>query len=339
MAASIYRSLLQGYYNEESYITRAAIDDEMMRNQKDDELIKSLCATVKSDRFGEKFTSNTALSDFAIVAEGSAPAADAIQEGYGIIVEPVSFKTKYSMTVEFMDDNKLNLDAELKKRGQGLVRAYKRTKAKLVSLAYVNGASTSFTFGTATVNIKGADGVALFSTAHPNKLHSTDTSYNQCNLFTNAFGTTTEVLNKLAVAGSTFKTDSEEMTAAVFDTIMVPANEAGLIDTIKKAIGSEGEIGSDKNDINTQRGKWKLVVNPYWENTSTANKPYILLASELMNDIDGTVLVDRKPLSVDEMTDPDGSFNYIVAAMARFGVGFPNWRHAIMGGAASGKTL
>ena len=105
---------------------------------------------------------------------------------------------------------------------------------------------------------------------------------------------------------------------------------------IRRIIASEQIVGSGNNDINTQKGKWTLIVDPLWEVASGA--PYIIMSSEANKDLMANLFYDRIDLEVESQVDFDTK-NLEYTGRGRMGVGARDWRHALMGGASSGTTL
>ena len=256
-----------------------------------------------------------------------------------------------------VDDNQI---AEMKSRAINLPQSYKRTRAKLLSTAITTsvGSTKTMSFGgKSNIDISGADNLALFNSAHtlknspralastlpvggitPSVLPGVGVIETQSNLFTNAFGTDATMLNKLSNVMRNFKDDGGEVLGLEADTIVVPGNRPVLEDMVKRIIGSDGEVGSNNNDINTQRGKWKLVVDYLW--TPATGDPYIIMSSQANKDLLGTRLYDREILNIENEAKIE-SRNLVYNGFARIGVGFTNWRHMLMGGSsdASATTL
>ena len=135
-----------------------------------------------------------------------------------------------------------------------------------------------------------------------------------------------------------FKDDRGNVLGFLPDTLILPGNDPEYEDFVKRVIGSDGEVGSNNNDINTQRGKWKLVVDPEWTPTiSSTNHPVILLSSEAAKAIQGTKFYDRTKLDI--ATDVDvHSRNLTYNGFARMSITHPNWRHMMMIGDANSST-
>lgn len=356
MAVIIRNSTVNGdMWNEWATLLNAAIMDSDAQQNSYDDLVNALANVQKSKRWGEKSTTIGGLGDFLVKDEGADAAKDYFAEGYAKFIEHITFSKSVFISKEMVDDNQI---AEMKSRAINLVQSYKRTRAKLLSEALTKsiGSTKTMTFGGKSgIDIGTPDNLALFNSAHtlknsPRALASTlpvggitgDVLPNVCatqsNLFTNAFGNNSTMLNRLANIMRNFKDDGGEVLGLEADTVIVPGNNPALEDTVKKIIGSDGEVGTNNNDINTQRGKWKLVVDYLW--TPATGSPYIIMSSQANKDLLATRLYDRTPLDVENEVKTE-SRNLVYNGFARMSVGFTNWRHVIMSGSsdASATTL
>lgn len=350
MAIIIRNTINSDMWNEWATLLNAAImDADVQKNQYDD-LVNALANVQKSKRWGEKSTTIGGLGDYSVKEEGADAAYDYFVEGYSKFIEHITFSKSVSISKEMVDDNQI---AEMKSRAINLVQSYKRTRAKLLSEALTKsvGNTKTMTFGGMTgIDIGGADNLALFNSAHPLKnsprasastlpvggitasvLPAAGVVETQSNLYTNAFGSNSTMLNTLANIMRNFKDDGGEVLGLEADTVIVPGNRPALEDTVKKIIGSDGEVGTNNNDINTQRGKWRLVVDYLW--TPASGNPYIIMSSSANKALMATRLYDRTPLDVENEVKTE-SRNLIYNGFARIGVGFTNWRHVIMGGSS-----
>jgi hypothetical protein len=133
-----------------------------------------------------------------------------------------------------------------------------------------------------------------------------------------------------------FKDDKGHPLGILADTIVIPGNAYKLEDLIKKIIGSDGEVGNDYNDINTQRGKWKLVVDHLWTPTiaDQSAAPAIIMSSEANKDLMGNTFWDRVDLDIASEVETK-SRNLVYNGYARWSAGFYNWRQVIMTGSTS----
>ena len=324
-------------WDEWATLLDSVIYDADAQRSKYKDIVSALTVEKKSKRWGEKSITMGGLGDFQAKGEAENAVEDSYEQGYEKFVEHTSFGLEVVISKELRDDNMLD---DAKQKVINLVQAYQRTRARLATKAIVNsvGAAENITFNGATIDITTGDGKAVFNEAHNLKSIAGAT---QCNYFSDLLGTNTTVLNKAANKMRNFKDDRGNVLGFVPDTIILPGNDPEYEDFVKRVIGSDGEVGSDHNDINTQRGKWKLVVDQEWTPTdiSASNHPVILLSSEALKALQGTKFYDRTDLDIE--TDVDvHSRNLTYNGFARMSITFPNWRHVMMlGASASGATL
>jgi hypothetical protein len=333
-------------WNEWATLLNATIFDADAQQNDYDDLVKALANEMKSKRWGEVATTIGGLGDFDTKVEGENAADDIAIEGYKKFVEHMTFSKTVTVSKEWKDDNMI---AEAKAKMLNMVQSYKRSRAKFLSNALITsvGNTKTMTWGsTSGIDISGADGLALFNAAHPLKaiaasilpIGGVTVDPTQSNLFSNPLGSDSVMLNKLSNIMRNFRDDRGEVLGLDADTVIVPGNRPALEDLVKKIIGSDGEVGSNNNDINTQRGRWKLVVDPLW--TPATGDPYILMSSKANKALLGTRVYDRTPLDVENDVEVK-SRNLIYNGFARMSVGFTNWRHVLMGGSsdATATTL
>jgi len=294
-----------------------------------DDFIKAVANEKVSTKYAEKTGALTSLGNFGIVGEGDRSPVDEIQAGFSKLIPHKTFMNEFVCSKEMRDDGDIDM---MKTAAIELVNSYKRTKAQYLSDSIVTEGST-FINGSTTIDKTSPDAVALFSASHPGIKSGVAV---QSNVFTNAFGTDSSMLNRLANIGMNFRNDSGNIINYNYDTIIVPSNAYQLIDTIKKIIKTDLTVGSNYNDINTQKGLWSLVIDPLWQVSSGA--PYVLMSSKANKAMLGTCMYDRIALDVQNETDIH-TRNLIWNGYCRFSAGFRNWRHMILGGASAGTTL
>ncbi len=294
-----------------------------------DKLVKNIAIEKKSKKYAEKQSSVTSLANFSIKGEGDvAPLAD-WQEGTPKLIVHNEFAQEVVITRQMRDD--ADIDA-MKTTARNMVVAYKRTRASFLTDYLATEAST-FSFGGKTgLDRTTGDGKSLFATDHNSV--KPDVA-NQSNVFTNAFSA--DILIRLASIGRNFKNESGEVTGYAFNKIIIPSNCWQLEETIKRLIASDHIIASNNNDVNTQKGKWELVVDPLWEAADGA-APYILMSDEANKAYNALPFYDRVALDVKNEVDIH-SRNLIYNGYARMGIGCNNWRAFILGGASQGTTL
>lgn len=299
----------------------------------DDALVDALSKKVPSDAFGEKFGSMTEFGDFEAVDEGNSAIMDELQAGPSKLIEHQQFLKGFEITAEMLEDNKV---FKMQDKAAQFIRAYKRSRAnQLTKFLTAGNAATTYQFGGKTFDRTCADGKSLFATDHPGVKVGTST---QSNVFTNGLGSTEEALYTLANIGMNFKNNSGETMGFDFDTIVLPSDAPKEIALIKKIIGSEKTVGSNNNDINTEKGSWKLIVNKRWQKGNAAKTPFLIMSSEFNRQFDSIIHMDRIPLKVNDWVDHTNE-NLCFNGRYRFSVGAPQWQGILMGGAASGTTL
>lgn len=306
------------------------IQDTDTEKNKDDELVKALYNVKTSKKFGEKQGSMTEFGNFEEVTEGDNGVADDYQMGFSKLIEHHQFIKTFTCTREAKDDGNIDL---MKQTAANFVRAYKRSRAQYASDCLV-AEGASFLYGGKSYDKTTGDGKGLFATDHPGKKTGVA---DQCNVFTTAFGADATNLYKLANIGRNFKNQSGNVMGYTFDTIIIPGNTPALEETIKRIIHSHQVVGSNFNDINTQEGIWKLIVNHRWE-AAYGTAPYILMSSEAQRELNAGVFFDRVALDVsNEVLNKSRNLEW--SGYARWSAGFNNWAAYIMGGAQNGQSI
>ena len=324
-----------GGLNDEAWKTidtelSMVIQDTDTEKNKDDELVKALFNVKTSKKFGEKQGSMTEFGNFEEVTEGDNGIQDDYNMGFSKLIEHHQFIKTFMCTREAKDDGNIDL---MKQTAANFVRAYKRSRAQFASDALV-AEGTTFLYGTKSYDKTTGDGKALFATDHPGKKTGVPV---QSNVFTNAFGTDATMLYTLANIGRNFKNQSGNVMGYNYDTIIIPGNVPDLEDLIKRIIHSHQIVGSDYNDINTQEGIWKLIVDHRWT-AAAGKKPYILMSSEAQRELNAGVFFDRVPLDVsNEVLNKSRNLEW--SGYARWSAGFNNWSAYILGGADNGTSL
>lgn len=318
------------FWKVEGQVVKSIMQDTDTEKTEYDKLVSGLANEEKSKKYAEKTTGLTSIGSFGIVDEGDVPEADEIQETFPKLIVHTQFMKEIACTQQMKEDGDINI---MKTMGRNLVLGYKRTRAELVTNAIATEGK-EFSMGTRKLDKTTGDGEALFSTAHKGVKAGVAA---QSNVFTNSFGSDSTMLRRLANIGRNFKNDSGIVQGYTFDTIIIPGNCYELEDTISRIIRSDLIVGSNNNDVNTQKGLWKLIVLPTWQAAEGKN-PYIIMSSEANKELRGTVLFDRTVLDVRNWVD-DHSRNLLWNGRARMSCGFNNWRHMILGGADAGTTL
>lgn len=319
-----------GFYKAvEGVLTEHILDVDTGKTN-DDQVLDAIFNVKKSKKFGERKGGMTEFSNFDIVGEGQKAPKDEIEEGFAKLIVHNAFSKGFSTTREMIDDGDLDT---AKIAASNFVKAYKRSKLDFAT-KFLAAEGSSFTYGSKTLDRTTGDQVGLFDTMHPGKKLGVPT---QSNVFTNALGKDILMLNRLANIGRNFKNESGALLGYTFDTLVIPGNCPDLEETANRIIQTSLAVGTNNNDINTQKGKWKLVVNHRWE-AAPGTQPYIIQSSEANKELQGLVFYNRVDLDVMNEIDQD-TRNLNWNGYCRFSTGAFNWRSVILGGAQVGTTL
>ena len=325
-------------------------------------LLPYLYRMEKSRHWAERYSSETAMGDFEPVGEGGdypktgfedgyfrdivnmtfkqsfsvtqELVEDCMQEGFAKFLEHMTWKNSFSLSREIVEDAKL---MDLKKQPAGFITSYYRTREKFGRILYAGGLyGTTVSYKGKTFACGSADGQALFSKTHPNKVDGAK----QTNLYKGTF--TNTLLGKIETEMQNIKGDNGELLGVAPDTIWIP-NDAALKDAVFSAVGADKEPTSGNNAFNYQFGRWNIIVDPYLTAALTnlgksSEKPFFLLDSKFIELNDGPIFQDRVPLDVKSVIDNNND-NNVWQGRARFGAGFADWRFVAVGNMSTGTDL
>lgn len=297
-------------------------------------LLPYLYRMEKSRHWAERYSSETAMGDFEPVGEGGDYPKTGFEDGYFRDIVNMTFKQSFSVTQELVEDCLLGT---MKQRANKLVTAYGRTREKFGRILYAGGLyGTTVSYKGKTFACGSADGQALFSKTHPNKVNGAK----QTNLYMGPF--TNTLLGKIETEMQNIKGDNGELLGVAPDTIWIP-NDAALKDAVFSAVGADKEPTSGNNAFNYQFGRWNIIVDPYLTAALTdlgksSEKPFFLLDSKFIELNDGPIFQDRVPLDVKSVIDNNND-NNVWQGRARFGAGFADWRFVAVGNMSTGTDL
>lgn len=297
-------------------------------------LLPYLYRMEKSRHWAEHYSSETAMGDFEPVGEGGDYPKTGFEDGYFRDIVNMTFKQSFSVTQELVEDCLLGT---MKQRANKLVTAYGRTREKFGRILYAGGLyGTTVSYKGKTFACGSADGQALFSKTHPNKVNGAK----QTNLYKGTF--TNTLLGKIETEMQNIKGDNGELLGVAPDTIWIP-NDAALKEAVFSAVGADKEPTSGNNAFNYQFGRWNIIVDPYLTAALTdlgksSEKPFFLLDSKFIELNDGPIFQDRVPLDVKSVIDNNND-NNVWQGRARFGAGFADWRFVAVGNMSTGTDL
>lgn len=294
-------------------------------------VIKDLFHMGTSQNFGDLMTSMTAMDGFQPVGENGAYPTDGMQEGYSKMLVYETWKDSFAISQEMIEDGKL---LDMKKQPAAFMTSYHRTR-ELFGAALYGGAikgNASVKFRGKNFDITGADGVALFHTAHAPKVKGAK----QTNKFSDAFSV--DALGRAESAMHLFKGDDDNILDVAPNTILIP-EDADLKKDVFAAIGADKDPVSANNAFNYQYGRWNVIVWSYLNQFITAGtKPWILLDTAYNETYGGAVWNDRIKLNVHSDIDKNTDAN-VWRGRSRFNATFNDWRFACIGGIAGGTEL
>lgn len=294
-------------------------------------VLKDLFLMGTSDNYGDLMTTMTAMSGFEPVGENGAYPEDGMQEGYQKLLVYDTWKDKFSISKEMIEDAKL---MDMKKKPAAFMTSYNRTR-ELFGAALFGGAikcQSAVQYKGKQFDITAADGKTLFHTAHPPKVSGED----QCNLFSDAFSVDT--LGKMETAMHLFRGDNDEILNVAPDTILIP-ELASLKKDVFAAIGADKDPVTANNAFNYQYGRWTVITWNYLNQFITpSTAPWVLLDSKYNQEYGGAVWNDRVQLQVRSTIDEDTDAN-VWRGRSRFNATFNDWRFAAVGGVAAGALL
>ena len=310
---------------------KAYIADQVEAFEKES-LVDKIFVMEQSKNYAEKFTSETSLDDFEDVGENGAYPLTNMQEGFSKVIEPTTWKSRFEVTQEMMEDAKMG---KVKKKAGMFSLSYGRTRENYAAKLIAGGLGQTVQIGAKFYDTTSADGVPLFSTQHPSATQKS--KYTQSNLFKNAFSVA--AMDAMACAMQDFCDDDGNVLAINPDTIIIP-NDPVLIRAVNAAIDSDLYPESDSNATNYQKGLWRVLIWRYLPKTLNGKPYFMMLDSKFNATAQCLPWVDRVPLTVRSDIDPNTDAN-VFKGRARFAAGFNNWRSiAICGeGFAEGTDL
>lgn len=294
-------------------------------------VIKDLFLMGTSDNYGDMMTTMTAMDGFQPVGENGAYPADGMQEGYNKMLIYETWKDSFSVSREMIEDGKL---LDMKKQPAAFMTSYNRTR-ELFGAALYGGAikgQSSVKFRGKTFDITGADGSAIFHTAHKPKVKGAT----QTNKFSDAFSV--DALGRAETAMHLFKGDDDNILDVAPNTILIP-EDADLKKEVFAAIGADKDPVTANNAFNYQYGRWNVIIWSYLNQFITpGTKPWILLDTSYNETYGGAVWNDRVKLAVRSTIDENTDAN-VWRGRSRFNATFNDWRFACIGGITGGTDL
>lgn len=284
----------------------------------------------KSDRFGEKTTSMTAMYGMRPVGEMGAHPWDGMQEGFSKIFEHTVWKDSFSISREMIDDSRVEI---MKNHVNAFMDAYGRGREKFAAALFgtaMNGAN--HVIDNTVFDTHSADGEFLFSTSHKLAMSA--------NTITNKFSDpfSRDALGRIGTYMSNVTDDNGNILSVSPDTIIIP-NNWDIISAVFDALGSERPNGNANNGYYPLAGGLNIAVWSYLNEYATGdNIPWILMDSRYNETYEGAVWFDRVQLEMKSRVDWDTDAN-VWNAYERWGAGFNDFRAFAVGGVSGGTAL
>lgn len=304
--------------------------EQSVKAYEEESTIKKIYKMLDSDQYAEKFGGMTGMANgFQPVGEGGAYPLDETQEGYSKTLEHTTWKDKFAITKEMMEDNKI---LDINRTGaRGFIDQYHLTREKYGCQLLIDAiAGTTGTFRGMVTDCKTADGKSLFATDHPSK---TGIGAAQGNKYTNTFSM--DNLGLVETAMQNYTDDNGEVMNISPDTIIIP-NTAAMKKLVFTALGADKEPATANNAYNYQYGRWNIIVSPYLNGMTAGH--WFLMDSRYIQNYNALIFLDRIPLTIEDYVDEDTD-NNVWKGRARFVAGFNDWRAIAVGGVSGATTL
>lgn len=239
---------------------------------------------------------------------------DRFRRGFKTDLEHHEFAKGIVVERKLMDDNLYpgaGIPRQVTQRVDKLATSAAILREKSAAKLFINAFTDSGTDDEG-FPIAGADGVGLCSTAHPNGPDGQ--AGTQSNEGTTALSQDGVTATRLAM--KEFKDDTGELVAIDPNTLLVPPE---LEETALIINNTPRDIGTNNNDVNTQAGRWNIVV---WDYLTDVNAWFM---------IDGP-LRDQHLVWYDRIAPEfasEGDFDTLQAkyrGYMRFSRGFDDWR-------------
>ncbi len=293
-------------------------------------LLPELFCMDKSSNFGDMLTSMTAMQGPQPVGENGDYPSDGMQEGYQKMLTYMTWKDKFSISQEMIEDGKV---MDMSQKPRAFITAHYRTRELFGACLFANAmmGNADAKFRGKSFDIKTADGSNLFATNHKPKVSGA----NQSNMFSNAFSQ--DSLSRVENAMQLFRGDNDNILDVAPDTILIPA-DPDLKQQVFEVIGADKDPTSSNNGFNYHFDRWNVICWPYLNQFLKGdNKPWVLLDSTYNKNYKGAVWIDRLALSIKSQIDENDANTW--KGRARWNAAFHDFRFAAIGGITGGTTL
>lgn len=307
---------------------RLLLEHENQKMSAKDRLCDVLFNVEDSQKYAEILATHSGFSTFKPAAEGAAAKDLTAKEVARNVVEHVQFMGEFAISANMTEDAGCGLGADARKLVKNFISSYYRTRDLLAESSLIYCRTPSMNFGSTTVSIKCPDGKPLICKEHAlGAGKQTNYYYSE-----RAAGQELSVeliqdyLNKLNVKMRCMYDENFDYLGYEADTIILPGDNPKLEKLVKQAVGSSYACGSDVNAVNTEYGKWKIVVLPHWGSANTDE--FMVMSSEANRELGGNMFFNRVPLTVKSWEDYHTG-NRMWTGRCRMSVGFGTYKHII----------
>jgi len=300
--------------------------EELREGWKGKQQIYNVFAHENTTNFGEYFTAETTLEDFEAVGENGVAFETDFRESFKLLVEPFEWKSEFRISLTLLEDAKFG---KIKSKTQSFVDSYYRTKEKFGAKIISNGQLTSMTFGNKTQQtfpINTADGLAMFSTAHPSIYGDTsEGTAVQSNKFNMAL--TYDNMSIMETNMQNFLDDRGNLLDIEPDTIMIN-NNATTKQLLFEILGADGKPVTADRAGNYHMDRWDVIVWKYLTVPAdlVSTSPFFYMMDSNKNqEISGLVWMTRLDLSTRSYMD-DNTDAIVHKGRGRFTATPVKWR-------------
>lgn len=307
---------------------RMIIEEESNLCRKQGRYDKLIYNVANSDKFAEAYFLENELGILKAVGEGEAGEELFSKEVAKYYIEHTEFKGDCVINKTLVEDSNRN---EIAKRVRKLIRSYWLTRYEFAQKALYKGLEGSMSFAGKEFELKTSDGKSLFNKAHTYGTGSDVGVQSNNYYYANSTGIDSEMIAELisamAVYGRQMKSENGTPLGYSFNKIFIPGNRWALESAVRRAIGTQYQVGSPNNDINIIAGGWQLVVLPLWESETDR---FIIESDESNKYNGGSMFYDRTPFLITRNDQFDKNDNILLHGRARMSVVHNSYKHLMM---------
>ncbi len=294
-----------------------------------------------SDNWAEAFVTSDNFAEWGDRSEGGLSAMDSFGETMKKVIEHSESGKGFAITKKMMDDmSSRSLELKGKELAKQFVDSYYMTRNNKMVQALVQGGRAPgdliegkfIKVAGHKIDVTTGDNMPLFSKAHKGGNAQLHGEFTQSNYFyTTEHGVTSDAivswLDHLSVIGRNMKDENGKAMGYTYDTVIIPGDNFLLEQMMRRALGSGQFPGTQLNDISTQYGVKNLLILPEWTTVGTENPhQFMLMSSKAKDNLHGNEFLERVPMDVKNWIE-NGTRSWMWDGYARYGIGFPTYKH------------